>query len=89
MDELDCIWLPIVKTWRLNERMYGALTGLSKQMVRQRHGEKQFKAWRRGYKVRPPSVSSFSTDYPGNDVSSFVFLFIKFDSRFSIIFNMC
>jgi len=81
MDELDCIWLPIVKTWRLNERMYGALTGLSKQMVRQRHGEKQFKAWRRGYKVRPPSVSSFSTDYPGNDMR-----YIKFmdDVRFSV-----
>ena len=43
MDEMDCLWLPIVKTWRLNERMYGNLTGLSKQMVKQRHGEKQFK----------------------------------------------
>jgi hypothetical protein len=43
MDEMDCLWLPIVKTWRLNERMYGELTGLSKQMVKQRHGEKQFK----------------------------------------------
>lgn len=54
LDELDSLWLPIVKTWRLNERMYGSLTGLSKQMVKQRHGEKQFKAWRRGYDVRPP-----------------------------------
>jgi len=68
LDELGDIWLPIIKTWRLNERMYGALTGLSKKMVKQRHGEKQFKAWRRGYKVRPPKVSSFSPDYPGNDV---------------------
>jgi len=67
MDELDCLWLPIIKSWRLNERMYGDLTGLSKNMVNQRHGEKQFKAWRRGYKVRPPSVSSFSKNYPGND----------------------
>jgi len=67
MDELDCLWLPIIKTWRLNERMYGKLTGLSKQMVKQRHGEKQFMAWRRGYKVRPPPVSSFSPLYPGND----------------------
>lgn len=48
--------------------MYGQLTGLSKQMVKQRHGEKQFKAWRRGYNVRPPAVSSFSPHYPGNDV---------------------
>ena len=67
MDEMDALWLPIIKTWRLNERMYGELTGLSKQMVKQRHGEKQFKAWRRGYNVRPPAVSSFSQHYPGND----------------------
>ena len=52
LDEMDCLWLPIVKTWRLNERMYGELTGLSKKMVKQRHGEAQFKAWRRGYDVR-------------------------------------
>ena len=68
IDEMDSLWLPMVKTWRLNERMYGELTGLSKQMVKQRHGEKQFKAWRRGYNVKPPAVSSFSVHYPGNDV---------------------
>jgi len=67
LDELDSLWLPILKTWRLNERHYGELTGLSKQMVKQRHGEKQFKAWRRGYKSPPPKVSSFSPHYPGND----------------------
>ncbi len=67
MDELDSLWLPIVKTWRLNERMYGALTGLSKKMIRQKHGDKQFKKWRRGYAQRPPLVSSFSSKYPGND----------------------
>lgn len=68
IDELDSLWLPIVKTWRLNERMYGKLTGLSKQMVKQRHGEEQFKAWRRGYRTAPPKVSSFSQHYPGNDL---------------------
>jgi len=68
MEEMDCTWLPIIKTWRLNERMYGALTGKSKAMVEQKYGEKQFKAWRRGYTVRPPPVSSFSVDYPGNDM---------------------
>eukprot|EP00522_Entomoneis_paludosa_P008110 CAMPEP_0172453534 /NCGR_PEP_ID=MMETSP1065-20121228/10807_1 /TAXON_ID=265537 /ORGANISM="Amphiprora paludosa, Strain CCMP125" /LENGTH=926 /DNA_ID=CAMNT_0013205717 /DNA_START=69 /DNA_END=2849 /DNA_ORIENTATION=+ len=67
MDQMDCLWLPIIKTWRLNERMYGQLTGLSKQMVKQRHGDEQFKAWRRGYKTPPPKVSSFSQHYPGND----------------------
>lgn len=46
---------------------YGGLTSRSKSMVSQQHGEKQFKAWRRGYTVRPPPVSSFSVNYPGND----------------------
>ena len=67
MDEMDELWLPLIKTWRLNERMYGVLTGLSKRMVAQRHGESQFKAWRRGYNTAPPRVSSFSKHYPGND----------------------
>ena len=61
--------------------MYGSLTGLSKKMVAQRHGEAQFKAWRRGYKVKPPPVSSFSPNYPGNDPR-----YTKFmdDVRFSV-----
>jgi len=67
MDEMDELWLPLIKTWRLNERMYGVLTGLSKRMVAQRHGEQQFMAWRRGYNTPPPKVSSFSPHYPGND----------------------
>lgn len=67
LNELDSLWLPIIKSWRLNERMYGALTGLSKEMIRQRHGSKQFKLWRRSYDIRPPPVSSFSNHYPGND----------------------
>ena len=41
IDELDSLWVPLIKTWRLNERMYGALTGLSKKMIRQRHGPEQ------------------------------------------------
>jgi 2,3-bisphosphoglycerate-dependent phosphoglycerate mutase len=57
----------MIKSWRLNERMYGELTGLSKQMVKQRHGETQFKQWRRGFSTPPPHVSSFSQHYPGND----------------------
>ena len=67
MDELDCLWLPIVKSWRLNERMYGALTGKSKKMVANEYGEDQLKKWRRGFKIRPPPTSSFSLNYPGND----------------------
>lgn len=47
--------------------MYGALTGLSKKMIAQRHGEARFRQWRRSYATRPPEVSSFSAHYPGND----------------------
>lgn len=47
--------------------MYGRLTGLSKMMVQQRHGDEQFRAWRRGFNTPPPPVSSFSKHYPGND----------------------
>ena len=64
---LDMVWLPIVKTWRLNERMYGALTGLSKRMIQQEYGDDQFRRWRRGFDERPPPVSPFSPHYPGND----------------------
>ena len=67
LNELDALWLPLIKTWRLNERMYGALTGLSKKMIGQRHGDTQLKQWRRSYATRPPKVSSFSQFYPGND----------------------
>ncbi|KAL7534622.1 hypothetical protein ACHAXR_006840 [Thalassiosira sp. AJA248-18] len=67
MDELDTQWLPMVKSWRLNERMYGALTGKSKQMIANEYGEAQLKKWRRGFKIQPPPVSSYSLSYPGND----------------------
>ena len=69
LDRLDSLWLPIVKSWRLNERMYGALTGLSKAAVRSAYGERRFRAWRRGYRTRPPAVDSFSRNYPGNDLT--------------------
>jgi 2,3-bisphosphoglycerate-dependent phosphoglycerate mutase len=67
LDELGTIWLPMVKSWRLNERMYGALTGKSKKMIENEYGKEQLVQWRRGYKIKPPAVSSFSPDYPGND----------------------
>uniref|UniRef100_A0A7S0AFH5 phosphoglycerate mutase (2,3-diphosphoglycerate-dependent) n=1 Tax=Minutocellus polymorphus TaxID=265543 RepID=A0A7S0AFH5_9STRA len=68
MDELDVLWLPMVKSWRLNERMYGALTGKSKAMVANEYGEEQLKKWRRGFAIRPPPTSSYSFSYPGNDL---------------------
>lgn len=67
LEEMDQLWLPIVKSWRLNERHYGDLTGKSKKMVANIYGEEQLKKWRRGYKTRPPPVSSYSFNYPGND----------------------
>ena len=67
VDELDLLWLPVIKSWRLNERMYGALTGMSKKGIAEKFGDAQLKSWRRGYAVQPPPVNSFSTNYPGND----------------------
>lgn len=67
LEELDSLWVPMVKSWRLNERMYGSLTGKSKRMIENAYGKEQLIQWRRGYKTRPPKVSSFSPDYPGND----------------------
>jgi bisphosphoglycerate-dependent phosphoglycerate mutase family 1 len=46
LQELDALWVPIIKSWRLNERMYGALTGLSKKAILGEHGEARFKQWR-------------------------------------------
>jgi 2,3-bisphosphoglycerate-dependent phosphoglycerate mutase len=69
LDELGALHLPMIKSWRLNERMYGALTGKSKAMVANEYGEEQLTKWRRGFKIRPPPVSSYSLNYPGNDYS--------------------
>lgn len=66
MDEMGDMWLPTIKTWRLNERMYGGLTNLSKKMIAEKYGEDKLKDWRKSYTIRPPPVSSFSTNYPGN-----------------------
>jgi 2,3-bisphosphoglycerate-dependent phosphoglycerate mutase len=50
------LWIPMVKDWRLNERHYGGLTGLNKTETRNKHGEEQFKIWRRSYDVPPPPL---------------------------------
>ncbi len=67
LDEMDQMWLPVVKDWRLNERHYGALTGLNKAESVAKFGEAQVKDWRRGYAVRPPPVDMSSPDYPKSD----------------------
>lgn len=67
LDKMDLLWIPVKKTWRLNERHYGALQGLDKAETLAKHGEEQFKKWRRSYDVPPPPLSKDSPMYPGKD----------------------
>jgi 2,3-bisphosphoglycerate-dependent phosphoglycerate mutase len=57
LDEMDLMWIPVYKSWRLNERHYGALQGLNKAETAERHGEDQVKIWRRSYDIRPPALT--------------------------------
>lgn len=68
LDELDLMWIPIVNSWRLNERHYGALQGLNKMEMVQLHGEEQVHKWRRGFDVRPPALELTDERYVGNDI---------------------
>lgn len=61
LDELDRIWIPVEKTWRLNERHYGALSGLNKQETIEKHGADQVHIWRRSFDIPPPPQSE---DHP-------------------------
>ncbi|MGH8274938.1 MAG: 2,3-diphosphoglycerate-dependent phosphoglycerate mutase [Gammaproteobacteria bacterium] len=67
LEELDRMWLPVVKDWRLNERHYGALQGKSKTEMTEEHGEEQVHAWRRGYAVRPPALRAGDARHPRHD----------------------
>ena len=67
LDEMDLMWLPVYRSWRLNERHYGALQGLNKAETAARHGEQQVKAWRRSYDVRPPALEPADPRFPGHD----------------------
>ena len=66
LEPMDRLWLPVAKHWRLNERHYGALTGLNKQEMREKVGDEQVKIWRRSFDIAPPPLE------PGSpyDVSS-------------------
>lgn len=57
LEQLDREWLPVVKSWKLNERHYGALQGLNKSETAEKYGEEQVKIWRRSFAVRPPELS--------------------------------
>ena len=67
LDEMDLAWIPVHKTWRLNERHYGALQGLNKAEVSEKYGEEQVFLWRRSYDTPPPSLTLTDNRYPGND----------------------
>jgi len=67
LDEMDQMWLPVVNSWRLNERHYGALQGLNKAETAARHGEDQVKIWRRSYDIPPPSLDVTDERFPGHD----------------------
>lgn len=66
-DELDLMWIPVIREWRLNERHYGALQGLNKAETAEKYGENQVLQWRRSYDLRPPQLTPEDSRYPGHD----------------------
>ena len=67
LDELDLMWIPVIRHWRLNERHYGALQGLNKAETAKKYGDDQVKIWRRSYDTQPPSLEKNDERYPGHD----------------------
>jgi 2,3-bisphosphoglycerate-dependent phosphoglycerate mutase len=67
LEEMDLMWIPVHRTWRLNERHYGALQGLNKAETAAKYGEAQTKLWRRSYSVRPPALDRSDERFPGRD----------------------
>ena len=67
LDELDQLWLPVERSWRLNERHYGALQGLDKAQTVAKHGAEQVKIWRRSYDIPPPPLTPDDPRHPSKD----------------------
>lgn len=67
MEGTDQMWLPVIRTWRLNERHYGGLTGLNKAETAEKHGEEQVKIWRRSFDIPPPTMDK---DHPYHKIIS-------------------
>jgi 2,3-bisphosphoglycerate-dependent phosphoglycerate mutase len=67
LEQNDLMWIPVVNSWRLNERMYGALQGLDKAETAAKHGADQVKVWRRSYDVPPPALDKSDERWPGHD----------------------
>lgn len=83
LDELDLMWIPVVKSWRLNERHYGALQGLNKAETAEKYGDEQVLIWRRSYDVPPPALKEDDERYPGSDPK-----YAALDKR-TLPFNEC
>jgi 2,3-bisphosphoglycerate-dependent phosphoglycerate mutase len=67
LDEMDLMWLPVHRSWRLNERHYGALQGLNKAETAAKYGEAQVKTWRRSYSEPPPALDPADERFPGRE----------------------
>jgi 2,3-bisphosphoglycerate-dependent phosphoglycerate mutase len=67
LDELDLMWIPVHRSWRLNERHYGALQGLNKAETAAKFGEDQVKVWRRSYDIPPPALTADDERFPGHE----------------------
>jgi 2,3-bisphosphoglycerate-dependent phosphoglycerate mutase len=67
LDGLDQLWIPVTKSWKLNERHYGALQGLNKAETAAKHGEAQTKIWRRSYDIPPPPLTPDDPRHPSHD----------------------
>ena len=67
LDEMGLMWIPVRRSWRLNERHYGALQGLNKAETAERHGEAQVKIWRRSYDTPPPALDPSDERHPRRD----------------------
>jgi len=67
LDELDMMWLPVHRNWRLNERHYGSLQGLNKAETAAMHGDQQVLVWRRSYDIPPPELTKDDERYPGSE----------------------
>src|SRR4030065_1547987 len=73
LDEMDLMWIPVIRNWRLNERHYGALQGLDKAEMAVKFGEGQVKIWRRSYDIQPPALDLDDPRHP------------RFDRRYAIL----
>lgn len=67
LDEMDRMWIPVVRDWRLNERHYGALQGLNKAETAEKYGDEQVHVWRRSYATPPPALESDDERHPSHD----------------------